>query len=176
MTKKAPEAPAVAAPEVVAPEAKTPEQEMFEKVAMMSNLTSAVQNPGLKTAIAALPGGDKIYNLLVKAVHQEIQGIMGRSDKEVKELSVNMQQMAQAMSRFHQIISDWNSTQLVAVLGSLNQKIKPAGDGSQQFNVPQQQQQNSVDALRDSGVSSSEQVYIGPGQRASREPGIGGSW
>lgn len=150
---------------------KTPEMEMFEKVALMANLSSAVQNPGLKATISDLPDGERIYNLLVKAVHGEIQGIMGKSDKDVKEMSANMQQMAAAMGKFVQVINLFNDAKVVSVLGAIAQKLKPLGDlGEPQQFVQQHQQQ--VDNGHDQ-VNSNEQRYAGPGQRAPREPGLG---
>jgi hypothetical protein len=162
-----PEAP------LVPPAPPSPEQEMFEKVALMANLTSAVQNASLKTHIMELPGGEKIYQLLVKAVHQEIESIMGKSNKDAKELSTNMQQMAVAMSKFVSIVNTFNDMKLVGVLNAIAQKLKPLGDLGQPQQFIDNQQQNSVDQSRGEEVSSDQQVYAGPGMRAPRNPGLG---
>lgn len=149
---------------------KDPSIEMFEKVNLMANLTSAVQNQGLRDYISKLPDGGKIYSLLVKSVHQEIQGIMGKSDKDSRELHTNMQQMATAMSKFVSIVNAFNDTKLVGVLTAIAQKLKPLGDlGEPQQFVPQQ---NNLDNMEEN-VNSNEKVYVGNGQRAPRNPGLG---
>lgn len=160
-------------PVLTLPVEKSPEELMFEKVNLMASLTAAIQSPTVKTTFEALPCGDQIYNLLVKAVHQEIQSIMGKSDKDTKELSGNMQQMAVAMSKFVNIVNMFNDLKLVGVLSALNQKLTPLGDLNQPQQFLEQPQHNHVDHNSGQQVSSSEQVYVGPGQRAPRNPGVG---
>ena len=149
-----------------AEEVKAPELDMFEKVKLMASMTSAVQNAELTGLIKSLPHGDKIHQILVEGVHREIQQIMGKSDKDTKDLSTNMQAMAVAMSKFVQIISEFNSGRMVSVLGAINNKLKPLGDLGQ----PQEFIDNAPQEVhnREEGP-----VYASEGRRAPREPGLG---
>jgi len=144
----------------------SPEEEMFSKITLMANLTNAVKSKELEESMKKMPNGERLYSLLIKSVHQEIQSIMGKSDKDVKDLSSNVQQMAVAMSRFLQIITDFNSSQMVNVLGAINQKLKPLGDLGQ----PQDLVDNKRNEVNN---QNSDPEYSGGSRRTVREPGLG---
>ena len=156
-------------------EDKKPEIDVLAQVSTMANLTSAIKSESLKKTILEMPDGERIYEILVAAIYQEVQGIMGKSSKDEKELSGNMQQMAAAMSKFVSIVNTFNDTKLVGVLNAIAQKLKPLGDLGQP--------QNLIDNGLPSGVTRSnpeaaqagneQNVYLGPGQRAPRNPGLG---
>jgi len=134
----------------------------LEKIQILANLANGVQNEDVKKAILALPSGERLYQIFVAATSHEIDMIMNPAAstppvlQETAVLATNLRNM---IAHMYQAMSDMNKSQLMMVLGVMNQKLGGAAPAplpeTVQAAAPAQQ------GTRDSGRNRGETTVFG---------------
>lgn len=108
---------------------ETPKQEMsmMEKIKLLGDLANTTQNKEVVDVLSSLPNGNRIYDLFVHAINEEISRIMDVSKPEEKnELSNTIESLRAfqtIMNDFTQNMKGLHTAQLIQVLNMLNQKL-----------------------------------------------------
>jgi len=116
---------AVVAVEPMEPE-PSKEQKTLERIQLLSSLAGGVQNVDVKSTILALPCGQKLYDIFLSAVSQEIENLMNpqkAAPKEMMDAIGAAQNLKSLLVHMYNALSEMNRSQLIAVLSIMNQNL-----------------------------------------------------
>lgn len=98
----------------------------LERIQLLANLANGVQNDVVKKTVTALPSGERLYEIFINAVSQEIEGLMNPSrtaPKEIMDAVTAAQNLRTMISHMYNAVSEMNRSQLIAVLSIMNQNL-----------------------------------------------------
>lgn len=102
------------------------EQKTLERIQLLSSLAGGVQNESVKSTILALPCGQKLYDIFLSAVSQEIENLMNpqkAAPKEMMDAIGAAQNLKSLLVHMYNALSEMNRSQLIAVLSIMNQNL-----------------------------------------------------
>jgi len=144
----------IGVPVTVAPSIPEPskEQVTLARIQLLSSLAGGVQNEAVKNTILALPCGQKLYDIFLSAVSQEIENLMNpqkTAPKEMMDAIGAAQNLKSLLVHMYNAVSEMNRSQLLAVLNIMNQNL----GGRTMPPMPQQQEtQQDQQAQEQSGA------------------------
>lgn len=98
----------------------------LERIQLLANLANGVQNETVKKTVTALPSGDRLYEIFINAVSQEIESLMNPSrtaPKEIMDAVTAAQNLRTIISHMYNAVAEMNRSQLIAVLSIMNQNL-----------------------------------------------------
>lgn len=98
---------------------KAPEFDMLKKIAMLNNLASACEDEKLMEAFGSLKNGQLLFEIFVKAVNKEIQGIVNGKETEIAKSVSGAKEISNSL--FDQVQTMYNM--MVAISGSPIMKV-----------------------------------------------------
>ena len=141
------------------------EQQTLARIQLLSSLAGGVQNESVKTSILSLPYGQKLYDIFLGAVSQEIENLMNPQKAAPKDLMDAIgaaQSLKSIITHMYTAVAEMNRSQLIAVLSIMNQNL----GGRQMPPMPQDQQMVADERQQPQEQSSS------PGRGRTSNTGI----
>src|SRR5690606_10573892 len=142
------------------PGLKIPELEVFKKISMLSSLAQACEDADLVKVFSKMKHGDELYEIFVKAVHQEIEGVISGKEQEavkqmasVRDMASGVYDMVQTMYNMMAATSNSPIMKVLAIVhdrmtGSSFEDVLARSVAAQRFNQSPEAQYQATQAAQ----------------------------